>query len=305
MMMALACSGALPSVLVPGGVTLLPENGEDAGKVQTIGARFVQEQITLEYAAEMGCHACATPGGGCQILATAATAQVVGEALGLSLPARGSGAKRPAHLAGHRSTLGASAGAHELAWLGHARCAHRRSHTQFSDRLRGLRWINQPAAPCAATAHAAGLRRPVRADWKAAMRDSPRLVDALPNGSGNFAMVQVFLAGGVPEVMLHLRRLGLLETDAKTVSGETLGTTLDQWETSERRRILRARLRTLDGVDANQVILSPEQARARVGRDHLLPGRQPGTGGKRDQEHLDRRVADRCARWRRGSTARR
>ncbi len=53
MIMALACSGALPSVLVPGGVTLLPENGEDAGKVQTIGARFVQEQITLEYAAEM------------------------------------------------------------------------------------------------------------------------------------------------------------------------------------------------------------------------------------------------------------
>src|ERR1700732_3464773 len=86
MMMALASSGPLPSVLIPGGVTLLPENGEDAGKVQTIGARYAQKQITLEAAAEMGCRACATPGGGCQFLGTAATSQVIAEALGLALP---------------------------------------------------------------------------------------------------------------------------------------------------------------------------------------------------------------------------
>src|SRR5580658_1520529 len=86
MMMALASSGPLPSVLVPGGVSLLPENGEDAGRVQTIGARYAQKQISLEYAAEVGCRACATPGGGCQFLGTAATSQVVAEALGLSLP---------------------------------------------------------------------------------------------------------------------------------------------------------------------------------------------------------------------------
>ena len=86
MMMALASAGNQPAVLVPGGVTLLPEAGEDAGKVQTIGARFAQQQITLEYAAEVGCRACASPGGGCQFLGTAATSQVVGEALGLSLP---------------------------------------------------------------------------------------------------------------------------------------------------------------------------------------------------------------------------
>ena len=86
MMMALASAGPLPSILIPGGVTLLPEDGEDAGKVQTIGARYAQNQITLEYAAEMGCRACATPGGGCQFLGTAATSQVIAEALGLSLP---------------------------------------------------------------------------------------------------------------------------------------------------------------------------------------------------------------------------
>src|SRR5215469_5449381 len=86
MMMALASSGALPSVLVPGGVTLLPDEGEDAGRVQTIGALFDDAETTEGYAAEVGCRACASPGGGCQFLGTAATSQVVGEALGLSLP---------------------------------------------------------------------------------------------------------------------------------------------------------------------------------------------------------------------------
>src|SRR5207253_2321540 len=86
MMMALAAMHDLPCVLVPGGVTLPPTVGEDAGKIQTIGARFAHDQIRLEEAAELGCKACASPGGGCQFLGTAATAQVIGEALGLSLP---------------------------------------------------------------------------------------------------------------------------------------------------------------------------------------------------------------------------
>ena len=86
MMIALAGMGSIPSVLVPGGVTLLAEDSEDAGRAQTIGARFAHGQITLEQAAEVGCRACASPGGGCQFLGTAATSQVVAEALGMSLP---------------------------------------------------------------------------------------------------------------------------------------------------------------------------------------------------------------------------
>src|SRR5438132_96949 len=86
MMMALAAMRDLPCVLVPGGVTLPPTEGEDAGKVQSIGARFAHGAITLEEAAELGCRACASPGGGCQFLGTAATAQVVAEALGMALP---------------------------------------------------------------------------------------------------------------------------------------------------------------------------------------------------------------------------
>jgi putative YjhG/YagF family dehydratase len=263
MMMALASSGRLPSILIPGGVTLLPESGEDAGKVQSIGARFAQSQITLEYAAEVGCRACATPGGGCQFLGTAATSQVVAEALGLSLP--------HAALAPSGQPIWLDAAARSarailrMAQLGMGTkdvltdAAIRNAmvlHAAFGGSTNLL--LHVPAV-----AHAAGLRRPSAADWSAINREIPRIVDALPNGPNNFATVQVFLAGGVPEVMLHLRRAGLLDCNVRTVTGETLGDNLNWWEQSERRRRLKNRLRELDGIDAEDVILSPERARAR------------------------------------------
>ena len=263
MMMALASSGHLPSILVPGGVTLLPERGEDAGKVQTIGARFAHHQITVEYAAEVGCSACATPGGGCQFLGTAATSQVVAEALGLSL------------------THAALAPSGQSIWLDaatrSARAMIRMTELGIgtSDVLTDTAIRNAMVVHAAfggstnlllhipAVAHAAGLRRPAAADWTAINRAVPRLVDALPNGPNNFATVQVFLAGGVPEVMLHLRSAGLLDCGVRTVTGETLDANLDWWEQSERRRTLKNRLRELDGVDASDVIFSPEAARTR------------------------------------------
>jgi putative YjhG/YagF family dehydratase len=263
MMMALAGSRDIPTVLIPGGVTLLPEHGEDAGKVQTIGARFAQRQITLEYAAEVGCRACATPGGGCQFLGTAATAQVIAEALGLALP---------------HSALAPSG---QPIWLDAAtRSARavlrlRELHLGTRDVLRQASIQNAMVVHAAfggstnlllhlpAIAHAAGLQRPAAADWAHVNRQVPRLVDALPNGPGNFATVQVFLAGGAPEVMLHLRRAGLLDTSVITVTGESLDSSLDWWEASARRDGLRRNLRDRDGIDPDDVVMSPDRARSR------------------------------------------
>jgi len=263
MMMALASSGMLPSILVPGGVTLLPEDGEDAGKVQTIGARYAQSQITLEYAAEIGCRACATPGGGCQFMGTAATSQVVAEALGLSLPHAAlapsgqpiwlDAATRSARAMLRMMQLGV--GTKDVLTDSAIRNAMV-LHAAFGGSTNLL--LHVPAI-----AHAAGLRRPSAADWTAINRAIPRLVDALPNGPNNFATVQVFLAGGVPEVMLHLRRAGVLDCSVRTVTGDTLDENLNWWEQSERRGVLRKRLHDLDGVDADDVILSPDRARAR------------------------------------------
>ena len=263
MMMALASSDRLPAVLVPGGVTLLPDEGEDAGKVQTIGARFAQNQISLEYAADMGCRACASPGGGCQFLGTAATAQVIGEALGLSLPHT---ALAPS---GHPIWLDAARrSARSLLRLHAMQIATRDVLTDAS--IRNAMVLHAAFGGSTnlllhlpAIAFHAGLRRPTVNEWAEVNREVPRLVDALPNGPRGFATVQVFLAGGVPEVMLHLRRAGFLDESVKTVSGESLGVSLDWWEQSQRRRDLRETLKKQDGIDPDDVIMTPDSARSR------------------------------------------
>ncbi len=263
MMMALAGMPQLPSVLVPGGVTLPPVVGEDAAKVQTIGARYARGEITLEEAARAGCTACASPGGGCQFMGTAATSQVVAEALGLALP---------------HSALAPSG---QPIWLELARQSavallhleQRGIRLQDILTVESLRNAMVVHAACGgstnlllhipAIAHAAGLQRPTVHDWMEVNRSVPRLVDVLPNGPANHPTVRVFLAGGVPEIMLHLRQLGLLHLGVLTATGQTLGEVLDWWQGSQRRRVLRQLLLQRDGIDADEVIMSPDAARRR------------------------------------------
>ncbi len=260
MMQALAGQNELPGIIVPGGVTLPPESGEDAGKVQTISARYVHGEITLEDAAVAGCRACGTAGGGCQFLGTAATSQVVAEALGMTLP---------------HAALAPSG---QAIWVDNAvRSAH--ALKRLVDQKLSLKDIVTDAsvrnamivhAACGgstnlllhipAIAHAAGLQRPSVDDWSEVNRLVPRFVDVLPNGPANHPTVQFFLAGGVPEVMLHLRKMGLLDTSVLTVTGQTLQDVLDWWEQSDRRTKLRGRLQEYDGINPDDVIISPSEA---------------------------------------------
>ena len=260
MMQALAGQNELPGIIVPGGVTLPPESGEDAGKVQTISARYVHGEITLEDAAVAGCRACGTAGGGCQFLGTAATSQVVAEALGMTLP---------------HAALAPSG---QAIWVDNAvRSAH--ALKRLVDQKLSLKDIVTDAsvrnamivhAACGgstnlllhipAIAHAAGLQRPSVDDWSEVNRLVPRFVDVLPNGPANHPTVQFFLAGGVPEVMLHLRKMGLLDTSVLTVTGQTLQDVLDWWEQSDRRTKLRRRLQEHDGINPDDVIIPPSEA---------------------------------------------
>src|SRR5690348_14182563 len=253
-MIALASLGRFPGILVPGGVTLSPTHGEDAGKVQTIGVRYVHGEISLEEASAMACRACASPGGGCQFLGTAATAQVVAEALGMALP---HSALAPSGEAIWEHTAVQSGRALlNLIQLGWGMqdimtdAAVRNAmvvHAAFGGSTNLL--LHVPAI-----AHSAGRSIPTVAEWQEVNREVPRLVSVLPNGPVDHPTVRVFLAGGVPEVMLHLRRLGLLHTEVRTVTGGTLGENLDWWEKSDRRARFRALLRELDGVDPGEVI---------------------------------------------------
>jgi putative YjhG/YagF family dehydratase len=259
-MMALAAARDLPVVAIPGGVTLPPINGIDAGAVQSIGLQYTHGQISLQEAADLGCRACATPGGGCQFLGTAATSQVIAEALGFAV------------------THGALAPSGQAIWTDVAVRSARAIARQLELRLRSPDILTDSAIRNAmavhaafggstnlllhipAIAHAAGLERPTIEDWIEINTQVPRIVDCLPNGP--HPTVNVYLAGAVPEVMLHLRRLGLLDVKALTASGESLDAVLDWWVDSERRHRLRDELLTTHGIDPDNVILSPEKARA-------------------------------------------
>jgi putative YjhG/YagF family dehydratase len=262
MTMALASMRDLPCVLVPGGVTLPPRDGEDAGKVQSIGARFAHGELTLQQAADLGCRACGSPGGGCQFLGTAATSQVIAEALGLTLPHSAlapSGQPIWREMARGSARALVSMQARGLTTRDVLTDAAVRNamivHAAFGGSTNLL--LHLPAI-----AHAAGLHRPTVEEWSEVNRRVPRLVDVLPNGPVGHPTVRVFLAGGVPEVMLHLRRMGLLNRSVATATGETLDQNLDWWEASERRRVLRERLRT-EGVDPDDVVMDADGARRR------------------------------------------
>ncbi len=263
MMLALASMHDLPCVLIPGGVTLPAAGAEDAGKVQSIGARFSHGEMTLQEAAEAGCRACGSAGGGCQFLGTAATSQVVAEALGLALT---HSALAPSGQDIWRDAAKRSA----LAVMDQERKGHTIKDILTDASIRNAMVVHAAFGGSTnlllhtpAIAFAAGLRRPTVDDWKEVNRSVPRIVDVLPNGPAAYMTVQAFLAGGVPEVMLHLKRMGVLDLSVLTASGQTLGDSLDWWEGSERRTILRQTLRDRDGVNPDDVIMDPDTAKSR------------------------------------------
>ena len=263
MMMTLAEMRELPTILVPGGVTLSPTEGEDAGKAQSVGIRFAQGELEKEKAEEILCRTCASPGGGCQFLGTAATSQVVGEALGLSLPHSAlSPSGFPVWLElGERS-------AKALKNLHQKKITTKQILTS-----KALRNAMITHAACggssnliihlSAIAHHAGLPKPTVHDWDEVNRLTPRLIDVLPNGPKGYSTAQFFLAGGVPELMLRLRDLDLLNLDALTCTGLSLSDNLLAWEKSERRQKFRQLLNIQDGIDPDEIIHSLKNAKAK------------------------------------------
>ena len=269
MMMALAENCDKPGIIVPGGVSLPPEVGEDAGKVQSIGTRFSHGELTLDEAAALGCAACGTPGGGCQFLGTAATSQVIAEALGMALP---------------HSALAPSG---QDIWLEMAVESAKALKNLMEQGIYLKQIISEDALHNAMVVHAAmggssnlllhlpavvrmaGVKTPDAEYWEKVNREVPRIVDVLPNGPQNFTTVQLFLAGGVPETMLHLRNAGFLKLDALTVTGKTLGENLDEWERSERRQAFRAHLQKQDGVNPDDVVMGEARA-AKLGLSRTL-----------------------------------
>lgn len=262
-MMALASQHDKATILIPGGSTLPAIHGEDNGKVQTIGTRFANNELTLDKACRLGCSACASSGGGCQFLGTAGTSQVVAEGLGLALPHSAlapSGEPVWVDIANRSASaiiemLKNGITTHDIL-TDHAIENAMMVHAAFGGSTNLL--LHIPAI-----AHQADCRLPTVEDWIKINHKVPRLVSVLPNGPIYHPTVNAFMAGGVPEVMLHLRELGLLHEDVLTVTGSTLKENLDWWENSERRAIFKKRLETQEGVSADDVIMFPSKAIAK------------------------------------------
>ncbi len=179
--------------------------------MQSLGARFAHDLISLDYAADHG-----LPG-----------VRIVRRRL--PVPRHGR------DVAGGRGSAGPGAAAQRARAVGRTGVARAREplrrRAAASPRARASRSARSSPPPpienamlvhaafggstnlllhIPAIAAAAGLKPPPVDDWIRINRATPRLVDALPNGPRGFATAQVFMAGGVPEVMLHLRRMGLL-----------------------------------------------------------------------------------------------
>lgn len=269
-MMALASQHDYPICLCPGGSTLMPTNhgkddpGEDAGTIQTIGARFAYNEITRDYAARQGCRACASAGGGCQFLGTAGTSQVVSEGLGLAIT---------------HSALSPSG---TKIWEDIARASARAIIYQMDKGITGKDILTEGAIKNAMIVHAAfggstnlllhlpaiafeaGVKRPTVDDWAEINKAVPRIVSVMPIGPVHYPTSMAFMAGGVPEVMCIIRKNypGLLDESVMTATGQTLGENLDWWENSERRDKCRKHLKETTGVDPEEIIKTPEAAKA-------------------------------------------
>lgn len=272
MMMALANEPELPTIIMPGGVTLIAKGIKDLGSVQSLPSLVSHGEVSLEEAQSHGCASCGTPGGGCHFLGTAATSQVIAEALGMALP---------------HSALAPSGG---KIWYALAEDSAIALLNLAKNNVKTRQILTQDAVYNAmvvhaafggstnlllhlpAIAHAAGLPMPTREEWAKINRKTPRLVEVLP--AGKYSTAHVYAAGGVPEVMLHLRELGLLRIDCLTVTGQTLGENLDMWEKggklypwesedkTNRRQQVRFNLQAFNpDAHPDQVILPPAKAK--------------------------------------------
>ena len=290
MMMALAAMRNLPCVLVPGGVTLPARDGEDAGTVQTIGARFAHGEITLERRRRHGLprlrlarrrlpvprHRRDLPGRGRSARPRPAPL--------------GPGAVGPADLARHGAALRPRAGRARDARPHDPRHPHRRGRAQRHDRPRRLRRLHQPAA---APPGDRPRRRPPPPDRRRldrgqspgpAARRRPAQRPALPSDGAGLPGRRRARGDAPPAAAGPPRARACL-----TASGEPLGRTLDWWETLRAPpRAPRAAARAGRRGSRRRDHVARAGAGPRADQHGHVPARQPRARGLGDQEHRDR-----------------
>lgn len=214
----------LPSVFVPGGVMPAAAGGFTLEQIGNVSVKCRQGDMTEE--AFHKCQQDACPScGACQFMGTAATMQVLSEALGLALP--------------HSALMPVG-----LKFIQNAAKAAGRACVRLVEQnIRARDILTEKAIKNAivihgaiggstnallhlpAIAHELGIDLDMRL-FDELHRKTPFLVNTRP--VGEFSTEMFWYAGGVPRVMLAVK--DLLELDALTVTGKTLGENLAEIE---------------------------------------------------------------------------
>jgi dihydroxy-acid dehydratase len=216
----------LPAIHLPRGTQLNAPDYVTSNKMWAMGAAVERGEIPredLELAQHGACPTC----GACQFMGSAATGQVLAEALGLSLPGS---ALTPAPL---------------TKLLRYARATGKQAVRLIEEHLTPRRILTYPAFENAIILHAAIggstnalIHLPAIAaeagigisvdDFDRIHRRVPVLANV--KTTGKYPVEYFWYAGGVPAVMLEMR--DLLHLDCLTVTGKTLGENLDDIEQS-------------------------------------------------------------------------
>jgi dihydroxy-acid dehydratase len=217
----------LPAVHVPGGTQLNAPNYVTSNEMWEMGAAVRRGELTedeLELAQRGACPTC----GACQFMGSAATGQVLSEALGLALPGS---ALVPEPL---------------TKLLRYARAAGKQVLRLVAEELTPRQILTREAFENAIVVHAAIggstnalLHLPEIAreagvevtidDFDRIHRQVPVLADV--KTTGRYPVEYFWYAGGVPALMLELR--DLLHLDCITVTGKTLRENLEEVEQSK------------------------------------------------------------------------
>ena len=149
-----------------------------------------------------------------------------------------------------------------------------------------------------AIAFAAGLRRPTVDDWHEVNVKVPRLVErpaqrpVLPSDRPRLPR-----RAACPRSCSTCASWACSTCRSCTVTGEPLERVLAWWEASERRQRCASGCHEQDGVDPDDVIMSPARARERgLTSTVTFPRGQPRPGGLGHQEHGHRPERRRCRR---------
>lgn len=222
-----AVSADLPAVqLVTGPMLTGSWRGERLGACtdcRRMWASHRAGELDATEIAEVQENLCPTAGT-CMVMGTASTMACISEALGMMV----SGGATPPSATGRRLTVGAATGrlAVELArgdrrpsWV-----LDPRSFQNAATVLIALGGSTNAVIHLIAIARRAGIELTLD-EIDRISRRTPLLVDCKPAGSGY--LEDLDRAGGLPAVLIELDRAGLIERDARTVSGETIGAVID------------------------------------------------------------------------------